>query len=95
MIRNVRKSITAVAFGLFTVAALADSGAFFRAIKQDNDVAMRNHAFGRGAAIYEAVGATRTFPTPPSKPTCTRTSCPCFNTFCTLPLFSNSGCMVD
>ena len=42
MIRNVRKSITAVAFGLFTVAALADSGAFFRAIKQDNDVAMRS-----------------------------------------------------
>lgn len=42
MIRNVRKSITAVAFGLFTVAALADTGAFFRAIKQDNDVAMRS-----------------------------------------------------
>jgi choline dehydrogenase-like flavoprotein len=30
-----------------------------------NDVAMRNHAYGVGAAIYEAVGATRTFPTPP------------------------------
>ncbi|MGL4440489.1 MAG: GMC family oxidoreductase [Bosea sp. (in: a-proteobacteria)] len=30
-----------------------------------NDIAMRNHAFGRGAAIYEAVGATRTFPTTP------------------------------
>jgi choline dehydrogenase-like flavoprotein len=30
-----------------------------------NDVAMRDHAFGRGKALYEAVGATRTFPTPP------------------------------
>jgi choline dehydrogenase-like flavoprotein len=30
-----------------------------------NDIAMRNHAFSQGAAIYEAVGATRTFPTPP------------------------------
>ena len=30
-----------------------------------NDVAMRNHAFGQGKAMYEAVGATRTFPTPP------------------------------
>ncbi|NKX44438.1 GMC family oxidoreductase [Roseicyclus persicicus] len=30
-----------------------------------NDVAMRNHAYARGQAIYEAVGATRTFPTPP------------------------------
>jgi choline dehydrogenase-like flavoprotein len=30
-----------------------------------NDVAMRNHAYGRGAAIYDAVGATRTLPTPP------------------------------
>lgn len=30
-----------------------------------NDVAMRNHAYQQGAAIYEAVGATRTFPTPP------------------------------
>jgi len=30
-----------------------------------NDIAMRNHAYGRGKAIYEAVGATRTFPTPP------------------------------
>lgn len=30
-----------------------------------NDVAMRNHAYRQGAAIYEAVGATRTFPTPP------------------------------
>jgi choline dehydrogenase-like flavoprotein len=30
-----------------------------------NDVAMRNHAYGRGAALYEAVGATRVFPTPP------------------------------
>ncbi len=30
-----------------------------------NDVAMRNHAYERGAAIYDAVGATRTFPTPP------------------------------
>ena len=30
-----------------------------------NDVAMRNHAYRQGAAIYDAVGATRTFPTPP------------------------------
>lgn len=30
-----------------------------------NDIAMRNHAYGRGKALYEAVGATRTFPTPP------------------------------
>ena len=30
-----------------------------------NDVAMRRHAYGQGMAIYEAVGATRTFPTPP------------------------------
>jgi len=30
-----------------------------------NDIAMRNHAFQQGAAVYDAVGATRTFPTPP------------------------------
>ena len=30
-----------------------------------NDIAMRNHAYRQGIAIYEAVGATRTFPTPP------------------------------
>jgi choline dehydrogenase-like flavoprotein len=30
-----------------------------------NDIAMRNHAYGQGAAVYNAVGATRTFPTPP------------------------------
>jgi choline dehydrogenase-like flavoprotein len=30
-----------------------------------NDVAMRDHAYKQGVAIYEAVGATRTFPTPP------------------------------
>lgn len=30
-----------------------------------NDIAMRDHAYGRGAAVYDAVGATRTFPTPP------------------------------
>ena len=30
-----------------------------------NDVAMREHAYGKGRAVYEAVGATRTFPTPP------------------------------
>jgi choline dehydrogenase-like flavoprotein len=30
-----------------------------------NDVAMRNHAYKQGGAIYDAVGATRTFPTPP------------------------------
>ncbi len=26
---------------------------------------MRNHAYGPGAAVYDAVGAVRTFPTPP------------------------------
>ena len=30
-----------------------------------NDVAMRNFAYERGMAVYDAVGATRTFPTPP------------------------------
>lgn len=30
-----------------------------------NDVAMRNHAYERGAAVYDAVGAVRTMPTPP------------------------------
>ena len=30
-----------------------------------NDIAMRNHAFKQGSAVYDAVGATRTFPTPP------------------------------
>ena len=30
-----------------------------------NDIAMRNHAYRQGAALYEAVGAVRTFPTPP------------------------------
>jgi choline dehydrogenase-like flavoprotein len=30
-----------------------------------NDKAMRKHAYDRGMAIYDAVGATRTMPTPP------------------------------
>ena len=30
-----------------------------------NDIAMRNHAYNQGSAIYDAVGALRTFPTPP------------------------------
>lgn len=30
-----------------------------------NDIAMRDHAYRQGAAVYTAVGATRTFPTPP------------------------------
>ena len=30
-----------------------------------NDIAMRDHAYQQGAAVYDAVGATRTFPTPP------------------------------
>ena len=30
-----------------------------------NDVAMRTHAYKQGAAVYEAVGATVTYPTPP------------------------------
>ena len=31
----------------------------------ENDIAMRTHAYGQGRAVYEAVGAVRTFPTPP------------------------------
>ena len=31
----------------------------------DNDVAMRNHAFGQGEKIYKAAGAIKTFRTPP------------------------------
>ncbi len=34
-------------------------------VDHTNDVAMRNHAFKQGTALYDAVGATRTFPTPP------------------------------
>lgn len=30
-----------------------------------NDLAMRNHAYKQGSAVYDAVGATRTLPTPP------------------------------
>ena len=30
-----------------------------------NDTAMREHAFRQGAAVYDAVGALQTFPTPP------------------------------
>jgi choline dehydrogenase-like flavoprotein len=30
-----------------------------------NDIAMRDHAYKAGRAVYDAVGATRTFPTPP------------------------------
>lgn len=30
-----------------------------------NDIAMREHAYRQGQAVYNAVGATRTFPTPP------------------------------
>jgi len=30
-----------------------------------NDLAMRAHAYKQGAALYDAVGATRVFPTPP------------------------------
>lgn len=30
-----------------------------------NDVAMRDHAYRQGMALYDAVGAVRTFPTPP------------------------------
>lgn len=30
-----------------------------------NDIAMREHAFKQGAAVYEAVGAVRTIRTPP------------------------------
>ncbi|MGI9513523.1 MAG: GMC family oxidoreductase [Anderseniella sp.] len=31
----------------------------------DNDIKMRDHAFGRGEAVYKAVGAVKTFRTPP------------------------------
>ena len=31
----------------------------------ENDNALRNHAYKQGQALYDAVGATRTFPTPP------------------------------
>jgi choline dehydrogenase-like flavoprotein len=30
-----------------------------------NDIAMRNHAYTQGSALYDAVGAVRTLPTPP------------------------------
>jgi choline dehydrogenase-like flavoprotein len=30
-----------------------------------NDLAMRSYAYKQGAVLYDAVGATRTFPTPP------------------------------
>jgi choline dehydrogenase-like flavoprotein len=30
-----------------------------------NDSAMRSHAYKQGVALYDAVGATRAFPTPP------------------------------
>ncbi|MEM7742342.1 MAG: GMC family oxidoreductase [Pseudomonadota bacterium] len=30
-----------------------------------NDIAMRNHAYKQGMALYDAVGATQTYPTPP------------------------------
>jgi choline dehydrogenase-like flavoprotein len=30
-----------------------------------NDAAMRDHAYKQGSAVYEAIGATATFPTPP------------------------------
>ena len=30
-----------------------------------NDIAMRNYAYGQGVKLYEAVGATRAYPTPP------------------------------
>jgi len=30
-----------------------------------NDIAMRNHAYRQGSAVYDAVGATQTYPTPP------------------------------
>ena len=30
-----------------------------------NDIAMRNHAYQQGMALYDAVGATQTYPTPP------------------------------
>jgi choline dehydrogenase-like flavoprotein len=31
----------------------------------DNDIAMRNHAFGQGEQVYKAAGAVKTFRTPP------------------------------
>ena len=40
-------------------------GGHDRERRHANDIAMRNHAYRQGTAVYEAVGATRTFPTPP------------------------------
>ncbi len=34
-------------------------------VDHPNDVAMRNHAYGQSMALYDAVGSTRAFPTPP------------------------------
>src|ERR1700756_1673820 len=34
-----------------------------------NDIAMRNHAYERGASVYDAVGATRTIRVPPGPTT--------------------------
>ena len=34
-----------------------------------NDAAMREHAFKQGSAVYEAVGAVKTFKIPPYPPT--------------------------
>ena len=31
----------------------------------ENDIAMRNHAYKQGKALYDSVGATNTYPTPP------------------------------
>lgn len=42
MIRSLRCGVAAIVLILVSSVALADSGAFFRAIKQDNDLAMRN-----------------------------------------------------
>ncbi|MDO5693871.1 MAG: ankyrin repeat domain-containing protein [Pseudomonadota bacterium] len=42
MIRILRQGAAAVTIAMLAGTALADSGAFFRAIKQDNAVAMRN-----------------------------------------------------
>lgn len=42
MKHHIRRGVAAIALSLLAGAALADADAFFRAVKQDNDVAMRS-----------------------------------------------------
>ncbi|MHA1165700.1 MAG: GMC family oxidoreductase, partial [Alphaproteobacteria bacterium] len=54
-----------LSLGVPFMAAFLDPGAWGRDFSDPNDIAMRNHAYKQGSAVYDAVGATRTFPTPP------------------------------